>query len=55
MVALYRDPDGDTIVSASGTAQHYTVTSEDELKLESLRQRIKELQSSLKESGVEVI
>lgn len=49
MVALYRDPDGDTIVSTSESIQQYTVTSEDDLKLESLRQRVKELQASLKE------
>lgn len=57
IVALYRDPDGENITSAAvrvGSTHRYTITSQGERKLETLRQRVRELQASLKQFGHEV-
>ena len=57
MVALYRDPDGENIKATAivtGSSNTYTVTTRHEHNLEGLRQRIRELEASLKQCGNEV-
>ena len=57
MVAIYRDPKGDKVVvsrTVVGACRQYTVTTQDERELEGLRQRVKQLQDTLKQYGSEV-
>ena len=57
MVALCRDPDGENIkttATIAGSSNTYTVTTRDEHNLEALRQRIRELEASIKQCESEV-
>ena len=58
MVGIYRDPNGENVIVSGkgvGGCHQYTITSHDERELEGLRQRVKQLQDTLKEYGNEVI
>ena len=59
MVAIYKDPKGGNVVvnrsgMVVGACRQYTVTTQDERELEGLRQRVKQLQDTLRQYGTEV-